>query len=151
MDFTPEISAFFWRFPIHSNWNTLIKPVWLYCKILPSHTGQEQACTRITWLFVRLFVCHHAENGPIHRKMVVDCPLVITSKVKLFFRPDKTRKMEWMVQPVFCIVDAGSCYFPFSGWQQGQNGSLNHFGHSYIFVFLFQNNNHGPISLLLTQ
>ena len=23
---------------------------WLYCKKLPSHTGQEQACTRITWL-----------------------------------------------------------------------------------------------------
>ena len=60
--------------------------------------------------FVCLFVCHHAENGPIHRKMVVDCPLVITSKVKLFFRPDKTRKKEWMAQPVFCIVDAGSCY-----------------------------------------
>ena len=40
------------------------------------------------------FVCHHAENGPIHRKMVVDCPLAITSKVKLFFRPDKTRKKE---------------------------------------------------------
>ena len=58
----------------------------------------------------RSFVRHHAENGPIHRKMVVDCPLVIISKVKLFFRPDKTRKKEWMVQPVFCIVDAGSCY-----------------------------------------
>ena len=41
--------------------------------------------------------------------MVIDCPLVITSKVKLFFRPDKTRKKKWMVQPVFCIVDAGSC------------------------------------------
>ena len=46
--------------------------------------------------------------------MVVDCPLVITSKVKLFFRPDKTRRKEWMVQPVFCIVDAGSCYFIWS-------------------------------------
>ena len=79
------------------------------CKRLPSHTGQGQACSRITRLFVRLFVRHHAENGPIHRKMVVDCPLVIISKVKLFFRPDKTRKKEWMVQPVFCIVDAGSC------------------------------------------
>ena len=56
-----------------------------------------------------LFVCDHAENGPIQRKMVVDCPLVITTKVKLFFRPDKTRKKELMVQPVFCIVDAGSC------------------------------------------
>ena len=42
---------------------------------------------------VRLFVCsfvhHHAENGFIHRKMEVDCHLVITSKVKLFFRPGK--------------------------------------------------------------
>ena len=46
------------------------------------------------WLFVRSVVCHHAENGPIHMKMVVDCPQVITSKVKLFFGPDKTRKME---------------------------------------------------------
>jgi len=78
------------------------------CKRLPSHIGQEQACSRITWLFVRLFVCHHAKNGPIRRKMVIDYPLVITSKVKLFFRPDKTRKKKWMVQPVFCIVDAGS-------------------------------------------
>ena len=55
------------------------------------------------------FVRDHAENGPIQRKMVVDCPLVITTKVKLFFRPDKTRKKELMVQPVFCLVDAGSC------------------------------------------
>ena len=80
-----------------------------FCKRLPSHTGQEQACTRITRLFVCLFVRYHAENGPIHRKMVVACPLVITSKVKFFFRPNKTRKGEWMVQPVFCIVDTGSC------------------------------------------
>ena len=43
------------------------------------------------WLFVR----HHAENGPIQRKLVVDRPLiVITSKVKLFLRPDKTRTEE---------------------------------------------------------
>ena len=27
-----------------------------YCKRLPSHTGQEQACTRITWLFGWLVV-----------------------------------------------------------------------------------------------
>ena len=39
----------------------------------------------------RSFVRHHAKNGPIQRKMVIDCPLVITSKVKHFFRPDKTR------------------------------------------------------------
>ena len=67
-------------------------------------------------LFVCSFVCHHAKNGPIQRKMVIDCPLVITSKVKLFFRPDKTRKKKWMVQPVFCIVDAGSCYHILFRW-----------------------------------
>ena len=73
-----------------------------------------------------LFVCDHAENGPIQRKMVVDCPLVITTKVKLFFRPDKTRKKELMVQPVFCIVDAGSCLLGghilnASDWRSQQN------------------------------
>ena len=51
------------------------------------------------------------KKAPIHRKLVVDYPLVITSKVKLFFRPDKTRKKKCMVQPVFCTVDAGSCLF----------------------------------------
>ena len=56
------------------------------------------------------FVRDHAENGPI---MVVACPLVITSKVKFFFRPNKTRKGEWMVQPVFCIVDTVSCFYNF--------------------------------------
>ena len=35
-------------------------------------TGQEQACSRITLLFG----CrHHAANGLIHRKMIVDCPI----------------------------------------------------------------------------
>ena len=43
----------------------------------------------------RSFVCrHHAENGPIHKKMVVGCPLVITSIVKPFSRPDKTSRKE---------------------------------------------------------
>ena len=56
-----------------------------------------------------MFVRDHAENGPIQWKMVVECPLVITSKVKLFFRPGKIRKKELMVQPIFCIVGAGSC------------------------------------------
>ena len=49
-------------------------------------TGQEQACSKITWFVVCLFVRHHAENSPIHRKLVVVCPLssaiMITSKVK---------------------------------------------------------------------
>ena len=44
-----------------------------FCKRLPSHTVQEQACTRITWLFVCLFGCNPAENGWIHRMIAVDC------------------------------------------------------------------------------
>jgi len=46
--------------------------------------------------------------------MAVDCPLVIISKMKLFFRPNKTRKKESMVQSVFCIVDAGYCSVQYS-------------------------------------
>ena len=45
-------------------------------------TVQEQACCRITWLFG----CQHAENGPILRKMAIDCPLVITSIVETLFQ-----------------------------------------------------------------
>ena len=41
-------------------------------------------------LFVRLFVT----MPKIHSKMVGDCLLVITSKVKPFSRTDKTRKEE---------------------------------------------------------
>ena len=55
-------------------------------------------------MFVHSFVQHHAKNGPIHRKMVVDRPLFITSKEKPYSRPDKTREEERMVQLVFCIV-----------------------------------------------
>ena len=47
----------------------------------------------------------------IHSKMFVDCLLVITSKVKPFYRPDKTWKEELMVQPVFCIVDTGFSFY----------------------------------------
>ena len=54
-------------------------------------TGQEQACTRITWLFVR----HHAKNGPIHRKMAVDCPPCnhIQSETLFHTGPDQERGM----------------------------------------------------------
>ena len=46
-------------------------------------TGQEQACSWITWLVVCLFVrSSPCRKQPIHRKMVVDCPLLIISKVK---------------------------------------------------------------------
>ena len=44
-------------------------------------------------LVVRSFGCHHAENGRIHRKNVVDCPLVINS---LGDNPFQTRPdQEW--------------------------------------------------------
>ena len=45
----------------------------------------QQACSRIT----RLFVCHQAKKGLIHRKMVVECP---HPKVKPSYRPDLTMK-----------------------------------------------------------
>ena len=38
-------------------------------------SSQEQACSRITWLFSRLVVWlpTPCQNGLIHKKMVVDC------------------------------------------------------------------------------
>ena len=42
------------------------------------------------------FVCHHAENAPIHRA------------------DNKTRNEEGLVKPAFCIVDTGSCFYQFS-------------------------------------
>ena len=62
-------------------------------------TGQEQASTSTT----QLVGCCHAENGPIRKKMAVDCPLVITSIVKPFFQTRPDQKREILVQPVFCI------------------------------------------------
>ena len=38
--------------------------------------------------------CHHVDNGQILRKIVVDCPLVITYKLKSFSKPDYTRNGE---------------------------------------------------------
>ena len=38
--------------------------------------------------------CFHAENDLIHRKMVVNCPIMITSKVKPFSRQNYTGKGE---------------------------------------------------------
>ena len=65
------------------------------CKRLPSHSSQEQAYSMITRLVVCFFVTMQKMAQSTHRKMVVDCPLVITSKVKLFFqsRQDQERGM----------------------------------------------------------
>ena len=52
-------------------------------------------------LVVRSFGCHHAENGRIHRKNVVDCPLVINSLGYNPFqtRPDQEWGKNWPGQP----------------------------------------------------
>ena len=66
------------------SYNNPVPPVSIYTDIVPSSInryhfiinsiflqkttfklGQEQACTRITCLFLRLVVCHHAEKGLI--------------------------------------------------------------------------------------
>ena len=51
-------------------------------------TGQEQACSRIT----RLVGCPHAENGLIHRKLVVDCPTGHSDHIHRWYPfPDQTK------------------------------------------------------------
>ena len=85
-------------------------------------TCQEQACTRITRLFGCSFGCHLAKNGHIHRKMAVDCPLVITSIVETLFktRPDQERGI--IVRFKFCRngdVLRNNCLFKFC-----QNGDV---------------------------
>ena len=73
-----------------------------YCKRLPSHTGQEQACSRITQLV--LVVVTMPKMAQYTGKWLFTAP-----KVKPFPRPYQTRKEEWLVQPVFCTVHTGSC------------------------------------------
>ena len=84
---------------------------------------QEQACSRITqlgvWVIVCLFVCRHAENGPIHRTIAVVCVLMITSKGETLFQIRSYQTISIMCahhkkqgkidQPVFSIVDTKSC------------------------------------------
>ena len=56
-----------------------------FCKRLPSHTGQEQACSRITWLVGCLWPCQKwlntqklavdsAQYSPLHRSTVYYSP-----------------------------------------------------------------------------
>ena len=83
-----------------------------FCKRLPSHSSRAGLHWNhpVVWSFLRLYGCHLAENGQIHRKLVVECPLAITSIGETLFQ---TRKEELLVQPVFCIVDTGTCFFFF--------------------------------------
>ena len=79
-------------------------PIVKYCLL----TGQEQACTRITWLFVCLFLrsapCQKWLNTQENGCWLPPRANVITSKVKPFSRPDNARKEEWLVQPAFCLL-----------------------------------------------
>ena len=70
--------------------------------------GQEQACTRITRLFVRLF--GWLFSCPIHRKWLLTVPQRSHLQVKPVSRLDQTRIEEYLVQQVFCTVDTGSCF-----------------------------------------
>ena len=81
-------------------------------------TGQRQACSRITWLFGRLLGCHHAKNGLIHRKMGVDCPLVIQSETLYRTRLDSiavslfgnmTVEKEQKIPIIILILKRGPC------------------------------------------
>ena len=62
-----------------------------YCKRLPLHWSR--AGLHYDQPVVCLFVRHHAKNGLINRKMVVDCPPVITSICETLFqaRQDQER------------------------------------------------------------
>ena len=41
---------------VHRKFKQAISDCGKFCKRLPSHAGQEQACSRITWLFGWLVV-----------------------------------------------------------------------------------------------
>ena len=73
------------------------------CKRLPSYTGQELACSTITQLVVCLSPCRKWPNTQENSCWLP--PSDHTQSETLF----ETRKEEWMVEPVFCIVDTGSC------------------------------------------
>ena len=58
-------------------------------------TGQEQASSRITLLVGCSFVCHHAENRQTHRKMLVQCPIVITSLGETLLQTRPGNRNNW--------------------------------------------------------
>ena len=69
-------------------------------------------------MVVWVFVCHHAKNDLIHRKLAVDSALVIISisEIPAQARPGQAitiftqNKEREIICPVnLCIVDIGSC------------------------------------------
>ena len=61
-------------------------------------TGQQQACTRITQLVVFSVECHHAKNGLVHKKMVVECPQMITSIGETLLQTRPGQRNDWSSQ-----------------------------------------------------
>ena len=74
-------------------------------------TCQEQTCFRITW--TRLGVRHHAENGLVHRKMVVDWPLVSQQKRNPF--RDQERVVIGPASQPFAQLPLGLVFFSCQG------------------------------------
>ena len=60
-------------------WSNMCIFVIVIFKIAKDCLLTEQDGSRITQLLVCSVGCYYAKNGPIHRKMVVDCTIVITS------------------------------------------------------------------------
>ena len=80
-------------------------PLYIFCKRLSSDTGQEQACSWINQLFVWLFVTM-AKMAQNTGKWLLTAPSDHIQSETLFqARQDQEKGMN----PVFCIVDAGSC------------------------------------------
>ena len=50
------------------------------------------------WLVVHSVGCHHAKNGLIHRKIIVDFPLVITSIGDTLFQTRPGMRINWPSQ-----------------------------------------------------
>ena len=57
-------------------------------------TGQEQACTRMN----RLFGCHNADYSSMHRKMVLECHIVIISTGDTLFQTRPGMRKNWSSQ-----------------------------------------------------
>ena len=77
-----------------------------------SPTGQEQACTRIIWLFGCSLVCLMSPCRKWPNTQENGCWQPPSDHIHSWNPfPDQTRKEEWLVQPVICVVDTGSCSF----------------------------------------
>ena len=99
---------------------TLYMTVWLLsghekCPILQK-TAFSMVKSRLALgspnrLVVRLVGCHHAENGLIPRKMVVDCPIVITSIGDTLFQTRQAQELGRIGQASLLHGDTGSSLF----------------------------------------